>query len=84
VQSIRNPFLFTGQRLDFLDGGNLLLYDYKARAYDPLHGRFQQRDPAEFADRYNLYEYAQSRPHMATDPTGEFTLTCPRIMYQSL
>lgn len=71
-QPINNPFLFTGQRLDTLDNGNLLLYDYKARAYAPLHGRFQQRDPAEFADTHNLYEYAASRPTVLTDPTGEF------------
>lgn len=74
-QAVNNPFFFTGQRLDTLDGGNLLLYDYKARAYDPLHGRFQQRDSAEFADSYNLYEYVTSRPTVLTDPTGsEFCL----------
>lgn len=74
VQTITNPFLFTGQRLDILDGGNLLLYDYKARVQDPLHGRFHQRDPVEFADAYNLYEYAASRPTLLTDPTGEFAI----------
>ncbi len=69
-----NPFAFTGQRVDVLDGGALVLYDFKARVYDPLHGRFQQRDPAEFVDSYNLYEYAASRSTVLTDPTGEFTL----------
>jgi len=69
-----NPFLFTGQRLDRLDGGDLLLYDYKARAFDPMHGRFLQRDPAEFADGYNFYEYVRSRPTVLIDPTGQFTL----------
>lgn len=69
-----NPFAFTGQRVDVLDGGALVVYDYKARVYDPLHGRFQQRDPAEFVDSYNLYEYAASRVTVLTDPTGELTL----------
>jgi len=77
-----NPFFFTGQRLDILDGGVLVLYDYKGRVYDPLHGRFQQRDPSEFADTYNLYEYAASRPTVLTDPTGEFSL--PEISLSSL
>jgi RHS repeat-associated protein len=69
-----NPFRFTGQRVDELDVGALLLYDYKARVYDPRHGRFLQRDPGEFADSHNPYEYALSRPTVATDPTGEFTI----------
>ena len=67
-----NPFGFTGQRVDVLAGGALVLYDYKARVYDPRHGRFQQRDPSEFADTYNLYEYAASRVTVLTDPTGAF------------
>lgn len=77
-----NPFGFTGQRVDVLAGGALVLYDYKARVYDPLHGRFQQRDPAEFADTYNLYEYAGSRVSVLTDPTGKFSL--PEISLSSL
>ena len=52
----------------------LLIYDYKARFYDPLHGRFQQRDRAEFGDTYNLYEYAQSRVTVLPDPTGDFSI----------
>jgi RHS repeat-associated protein len=74
-----NPFFFTGQRLDRLDAGALLVYDYKARVYDPLHGRFQQRDPSEFFDTYNLYEYVRSRPTVLVDPSGEFAL--PNITF---
>ncbi len=78
------PFFFTGQRLDALDpaegpGGDpgtaaLVVYDAKARVYEPVVGRFGQRDPAGFVDAYNLYEYAFSRPTTVTDPTGEFSL----------
>lgn len=82
-----NPFYFTGQRVDELDPDpngvpRLVLYDYKARVYDPRHGRFQQRDPGEFADTYNLYEYAASRVTVLSDPTGEFSL--PEISLSSL
>ncbi len=51
-----------------------MVYDAKARVYDPVVGRLQQRDPAGFVDAYNLYEYALSRPTTVTDPTGEFSL----------
>jgi len=77
-----NPYLFTGRRLDFdirdEDGSLtgqpgrplLVLYDYRAREYDPFHGRFCQRDPAEYADSLNLYEYVRSNPLVSTDPSG--------------
>jgi RHS repeat-associated protein len=68
---VQNPFGFTGQRMERLDNGQLVLYDYKARVYDPVLGRFLQRDPVEVADQYNLYEYVKGRPTVATDPTGK-------------
>ena len=43
------------------------ILDYVARTYRPDLGRFCQRDPAEFADTYNLFEYALSRPTVMTD-----------------
>ena len=52
----------------------LVLYDYRARAYDPWHGRFGQRDPALYAESLNLYQYALSNPLGRMDPTGEFSL----------
>jgi RHS repeat-associated protein len=71
---VQNPFGFTGQRMERLDNGQLVLYDYKARVYDPVLGRFLQRDPVEVADQYNLYEYVKGRPTVATDPSGRFGL----------
>ncbi len=70
-----NPYFFTGRRLDFVyltdDTNNpKQLYYYRARSYDPVHGRFLQRDPAEYADSMNLYQYAMSSPLVFTDPTG--------------
>jgi len=80
-----NPYYFTGRRLDFdirdtagavtgRPGRPLLaLYDYRARAYDPWHGRFTSRDPAEYAESLNLYQYVLSNPQGFTDPTGQFS-----------
>ena len=73
-----NPYFFTGRRLDFdIRGGGyapeLALYHYRARAYDPWHGRFLQHDPALYRESLNLYQYAQSNPLMRLDPTGEWS-----------
>jgi len=72
-----NPYRFTGRRLDFNEGDpanhdhDLVLYHYRARAYDALHGRFLQRDPIGYAGgSMNLYEYAKSRPGYYVDPSG--------------
>jgi len=56
VGRVGNPFFFTGRRLDLFDKqdagtphhftddyAGLQLYDYRARAYDPVVGRFGQR-----------------------------------------
>jgi len=47
------------------------VYDFRARFYDPTHGRFMQRDPAEYADSYNLYLAMGGNPLFWGDPTGE-------------
>jgi len=36
--------------------------------YDPIRGRFINRDPAGYADGMVLYEYVGSRPVAAVDP----------------
>lgn len=71
-----NPYYFTGRRLDFdvrdEDGPpEMSLYHYRAREYDALHGRFVQRDPAEYLDGTNLYDYVRGRPTSSTDPDGK-------------
>ena len=67
--AIGNPYTFTGRQLDEEAG----LYFYRARYYDSLKGRFLQRDPLEYADSVNLYEYVQDRPTYGADPTGKRT-----------
>ena len=46
-----NPIMFTGQRLDRLDSGDLILVYYKNRYYDPGTGRWLTKDPLGFRAR---------------------------------
>lgn len=65
-----NRFLFTGR--EWL--GEVKLYDYRARMYQPELGRFLQPDPKEFeAGDYNLYRYCHNDPVNKSDPTGLYT-----------
>jgi RHS repeat-associated protein len=54
------------------------LYHMRARDYDPVTGRFVSRDPVEPAETapetYNPYVFADSNPHLYTDPTGGFSV----------
>jgi hypothetical protein len=45
---------------------------YRARSYDPQTGRFLQRDPAQYIDGMNLYEYVASNPLLFMDFNGQF------------
>ncbi|MBD3336740.1 MAG: hypothetical protein GF355_14605 [Candidatus Eisenbacteria bacterium] len=62
--------MFTARRLDEETG----LYHYRHRAYDPVAGRFLQRDPIGYVDGPNLLEYATSRPPCLIDPLGLKTI----------
>ena len=70
--AIGNPWMFTGRELDEETG----LYFYRARYYDTGKGRFLQRDPLEYIDGTNTYEYVKDRPTFATDPSGLQTYKC--------
>lgn len=70
VSGVGNPYAFTGRRMDHIDSDQLLLYHYRAREYDPHHGRFMQRDPGGYVDGMSLYEYAKSAPMTRLDPFG--------------
>jgi RHS repeat-associated protein len=60
-------YRYTGQRLD----PNTQLFDYKARDYSPVLGRFYQPDPAGVDVGPNLYEYVGDEPLGGGDPGGE-------------
>jgi len=59
-----NPYLFAARRLDAETG----LYYFRNRYFNPVQGRFQQRDPIR--SPANAYEYALSNPVMKRDPLG--------------
>jgi len=61
-----NPFCWTGQRYDARVG----LYHFWFRSYSPSLGRWLQRDPLDYEDSTNLYEYVVSSPSVYTDATG--------------
>ena len=63
---VLNKFLFTGRELDEESG----LYFYRARHYDANKGRFLERDPLEYQDSMNLYQYVGDNPANQLDPMG--------------
>ncbi|MDP9238066.1 MAG: hypothetical protein M3P30_11850 [Chloroflexota bacterium] len=60
-----NDFQYTGQQRD--GNANRGLYYLRARSYDPALGRFLQKDPLGFINRY---VYAGNNPINGTDPSG--------------
>ncbi len=62
--------LYIGQRFS----ADLSLYDYKARWYDPLTGRFLMEDPIipqQGVMRLDRFAYVNNSPILFTDPTGQ-------------
>jgi RHS repeat-associated protein len=67
LQLYGNRFLFTGR--EWL--GELRLYDFRNRMYQPELGRFLQPDPKQFdAGDYNLYRYCHNDRVNKSDPLG--------------
>jgi RHS repeat-associated protein len=67
VESVAQPFRFTGRELDRETG----LYYYRARMYDAGSGRFLQEDPLWLnAGDHNFYRYTWNNPLRYTDPSG--------------
>jgi RHS repeat-associated protein len=65
-----NRIMFTGREWD----AECSLYHYRARTYGPGLGRFYSRDPLEYVDGINLYEYARSNTNANVDPSGKEAL----------
>jgi RHS repeat-associated protein len=62
--------MFTGRRVDFLDGGKLTLQINRHRYCDYYTGRWLTQDPVGYVDTLNLYEYVLSCPLGYADPFG--------------
>lgn len=68
------PNTWSGQRFRYT--GQIALpevglYHYKARAYDPVQGRFLQTDPVGYRGGMHLYRYVFNNPLNLTDPWGQ-------------
>jgi len=72
------PYYFTGARSETY-GTNATLQHNRARAYSARLGRFVQRDPLQFIDSMNLYEYAMSMPAGRLDPSGRESIELKSI-----
>jgi RHS repeat-associated protein len=67
-----NRFLFTGREYAATYIPAFKFYEYRARAYNPVLGRFMSEDPKLFdAGDYNLFRYCHNDPVDFTDPMGE-------------
>ncbi|HNW89197.1 MAG TPA: RHS repeat-associated core domain-containing protein [Bacteroidales bacterium] len=69
--AIGNTYMFTGREYDTETG----YYYYRARTYNPLWGRFLQRDPVgiwlDEVNAGNGYGYVGNNPIIRLDPNGE-------------
>src|SRR6056297_2048902 len=73
-----NRYTYTGREWD----GELGLYHYRARMYDPVAGRFCSRDPIGYAEGLSLFRnYFSLRK---VDPKGTQVVNCAALHGQCL
>ena len=59
---------YTFSTKEYLSDCQLYLYAY--RAYDPIAGRWTQRDPIDYQDSINLYQFCGNNPVIIVDIFG--------------
>jgi RHS repeat-associated protein len=64
--SLTNFFRYTARDFDT----ETSLYNYRARYYDAVEGRFLSEDPIRFKAGSNFYAYVKNNPVMRWDPSG--------------
>jgi RHS repeat-associated protein len=66
ASGVGNPYYFTGRRLDFVATSSTAtpkqVYHYRARSYDPVNGRFRQRDPLGTMPVEGSFDYSRGGP----------------------
>lgn len=71
MQGRANKYLYNGKEL--IEDNGLQYYDYGARMYDPIIGRWGVADSlADLAPRWTPYRYGFNNPIRYTDPIGLF------------
>ena len=60
---------YTFSTKEYLSDAILYLYAY--RVYDPIAGRWTQRDPIDYQDSENLYQFCGNNPVNGVDELGE-------------
>ena len=78
-----NPYLYNGKELypdfsDVYDG----VYDFGARYYNPLYGRWFAQDPEK--QFINPYLYCANNPVMGTDPDGRRVIPTGELKLQQM
>lgn len=71
LETVPNDFEFVGEQGVMADAGGMSFM--RARFYDPVAGRFTQRDPIGVMGGLNLFVYAENDPVRGTDPSRLFS-----------